>query len=371
MAKAAATSPALSAASRVIVLHGKDRMKADDHLRVLRTALTKVHGADGVDTVRFDGAQGPRIIADVLDEARSFGLMQQHKIILVDNADLLLKSDDDDAPASAPSKSKPRRGHAPASPRDLLESYAAEPSSGATLVLRAATWRTGNLDKAILAIASGGGSILKCDPLDPFEAIAWAIDRAKHHKTSINRDTAAMLIDAIGTDSGRIDGELAKLALAAGGTGQPITPDLITQLVGISRQEEFWAIQAALVQPYAGDTLAQLTQLLDVSRHDPVPIGFAYLEMARKIHLASRGLAQGINQSQLLGALKIWGPQKDLMQTGIMNMARALGPSGGLRLFSMTINSDMHNKSGLGDPVRNLEVLTVRFAAAAARAARR
>ena len=41
-------------------------------------------------------------------------------------------------------------------------------------------------------------------------------------------DAARMLVDLIGDDLGRIDSELAKLAIEADGPRQPITPDRVS-----------------------------------------------------------------------------------------------------------------------------------------------
>lgn len=368
MAKAAAPSAPLSAATRVLVLHGKDRFLQDEHLRVLREALIKQHGADGVDTIKFEGAQGARIIADVLDECRSFGLMQQHKVILIDNAEIMLKADDDDAPAPK-AGGKGKRAYVPQSARELLESYAASPSESATLVLRANIWRPGNLDKAIIA---GGGTILKCEPPSLADATAWAQKRAQvRHETTIEPKAAHALVNAVGSELGRIDNELEKLALAAigaagGKKGAPITLDLVESMTGVTREEEFWSIQSALLSPNPSEPLAQLRDLVEVSRHDPVPISFAYMEMARKVHTASRGLAEGVPAQRILGMLKIWGPGSEQMGAAILETAKAAG-SGAARLFDMAIATDAANKSSLGEPVRNLEVLTIRFNQLAAR----
>lgn len=368
MAKSAAPSPPVSAATRFLVLHGKDRFLQDEHLRVLRESLIKQHGAEGVDTVKFDGAQGQRIIADVLDECRSFGLMQQHKVILIDNAEILLKADDE-APAPK-SLGKGKRAHIPQSARELLESYAESPSDSATLVLRANIWRSGNLDKAILA---GGGTILKCEAPTLAEAAAWAQKRAQvRHETSIDPRAAAALVSAVGSELGRIDNELEKLALAAigmsgGKKGAPITLDLVESMTGVTREEEFWSIQAALLSPVAAEPLGQLRDLIEVSRHDPVPISFAYMEMARKVHTAARGLAEGVAPQRILGALKIWGPGSEQMGAAILETAKSAGPSAAARLFDLAVATDAANKSSLGEPVRNLEVLTVRFNQLAAR----
>ena len=347
----------------MLILHGKDRFRADEKLAEVTAALVKQHGEGGVDTVRFDGQQGPRIIADILDECRSFGLMQQHKIVLVDNADLLVKvsEEDEGGASSAPAKAGGKRGHAPASARELLENYAAEPSESATLVLRASTWRPGNLDKAVAAV----GQVHKCEPMSDDEAIAWAQRRAKDsHQTTISPRAAEDLVNAVGTELGRIDTELEKLALAAGGEGAPITVELVEQMVGVTKQEEFWAIQDGLLKGRTGQTIGELRQLIEVSRHDPVAIGWSYMDAARKIHMAASAVAQGTSLRALTKPLRLWGPDADRRIEELTNVAKATGPTRAARLFAAAVQTDGWNKSSHGEPIRNLEVLTVRFAQA-------
>lgn len=364
MAKAPANSAFASpdAGTRVLVLHGKERFLSDQYLRTLRDALLKAHGEGGVDTVRFDGASGGRIVADILDELRSFGLMQQYKIVLVDNADALLKADDEDAPPPPPATKGKKRAPAPQTARELLENYCQDPSQSATLVLRATTWRPGNLDKAVLALPKNAGLVIKCEPPDEGKALSWARKRCEsRHNSRIDEDAARLLISAVGADLGRIDNELEKLALAAGGAGEPITADLVQTMVGMTREEEFWSIQNELLSGEARAALTQLRQLLEVSRHDPVPIGFSYTDLARKVHSAASGLREGVNPVKIIASLRLWGPRKDEMVDAIMGAAKSLGPAGAADLLRACIQTDQANKSGLGDPVRNLERLTVRF----------
>jgi DNA polymerase III delta subunit len=360
----------LSAAARLVVLHGKDRFLQDEHLRVLREALAKAHGADGFDTVRFDGQQGPRIIADVLDECRSFGLMQQHKIVLVDNADLLLKEVEDEAPpprSPPPPKPVGKKGGArmPASmtPREILEGYAEDPSSSATLVLKAGTWRPGNLDKKIAALPGGQGAVIKCEAPTFEEAAAWAVKRckARHHST-IDPAAARTLVDTTGVDLGRIDSELEKLALAAGGDGSPITPELVELMVGMTRQDEFFNIQGSLLSGELSRALRHLRELIEVSRQDPVPVGWAYIEAARKLHLAARAVREGRNVFSLQYQLKAFGPGAQEMLANLAKITKTVSPGAAARLLNQTVKVDAGNKSGLGEAVRNLEVMAVKFA---------
>jgi DNA polymerase III delta subunit len=349
----------------VVVLHGKDRFLQDEYLRTLREALAKKHGADGFDTVRFDGQQGPRILADVMDECRSFGLMQQHKIVLVDNADLLLKAEDDDAPPPPKALGKKGSARMPAAhtPREILEGYAEEPSASATLVLRASTWRPGNLDKKIAALDDGQGAVIKCEPPTFDDAVNWAIRRCKaRHNSTIDPEAARTLVDTTGIDLGRIDSELEKLALAAGGDASPITLELVELMVGMTRQDEFFNIQGSLLSGDTPRALKHLRELIDVSRQDPVPIGWAYIEAARKLHLAARAVREGRNVFSLQYQLKAFGPGAQEMLASLAKITKTVSPGQAARIFNEAVKVDAGNKSGLGEPVRNLEVMAVKFA---------
>ena len=356
----------VSAQTRILILHGGERFKQDEHLSALRTAMTNAHGAEGFDTVRFDGIAGARIVADVLDECRSMGLMAQFKVVIVDNADLMLKSDDkeggdgDDAPepAPVPAGSRARRGGpVTLGPRKLLEAYAVSPSPNAALVLRANSWRTGNLDKAVIALGPAG-AVIKCDSPSEEESAAWAIERATAvHNTRLESAAATALISAVGSDFGRIDSELAKLALAAGGRGEPITEKLVASMTGITREDEHWGMQSRLIQGDAHEALEHLRLLLDVSRTDPVPIVWSYVDLARKVHGASRGLSQGIPRQQIISGLRMWGPTLDML----LAKATRIKPEAAARMLKAAIDVDAAGKSGQGDPRRNLEILTVKM----------
>jgi DNA polymerase III delta subunit len=363
----------LSSATRLVVLHGDDRFQQDLHLAFLRERLAEAQGAggggggggdDALQVVRFDGAPGggapPAAMADILDECRSFGLMAPFKLVVVDNADALLKAGDEDDAGSgdAPARRAPgpaRRGQR--SNRELLEAYAADPSDSAALVLRARTWRPGRLDKAVAALGPSG-AIIKCEPPTPAEAVAWARDRcARHHGATLAPDAAGLLVENLGPDLGRIDAELGKLALAD--PGRPITADLVRQFVGPSREEEFWRIERSLLSGDARQALAHLRELVDVSRHDPVPLNWAFVNLARKVHGLARGIAQGANPWSLRGPLKIWGSPEEFEQ--LLRIARKVPPRRAAALLQAAIDNDVRLKTSQGDPVINLESLALRF----------
>ena len=333
MAKRESSSDAakkLDATHRIVLLIGPEIFLAGEFTAQLKEILLAAHGE--IDTLHFDGATSQ--VADVLDECRSFGLMQQHKLVVVDNADQFVKADN----------------------RPLIERYTQSPSETATLVLRGTKWNKGKLDDMIEKV----GAIKACEELPPHLAIKWAVGRVqKRHGATIADEVAAELIDRTGCSFGRIDGELAKLAAAAGDT-KVITLELVDELVGRRREEEVWGIQHVLLSGDAAASLTHLREMLDVSRHPPQLIGWALTDLCRKLHGASQGNALKMNPFAIAKALKLWGSSKD----AILSAGARLSPDAARALYSAAIEADARGKSGLGEPEHQLERLTLQFASA-------
>ncbi len=316
------------ASMRIIVLAGKDPYLRSLHTDSLRTKLEEAFG--DVDVIHFSGAANS--IADVLDECRSFGLMQQHKLIVVDEADQLVKED----------------------ARPIIERYAQAPTDQATLLLRTDIWRAGKLDKLIDKV----GAVIKCDGLTESQATRWAFDRAqKQWGATIEPDAAERLVERVGPNVGSIDSALAKLATLAG-PGAAITSQMVTEMVGRSREEEVWAIQSELIVGDANRAVGSVHEALGLWRVAPVLVSFAMMDLARKLFIASRMLDEGATPQATYGPAKIWGPARE----AILRAARRASPADLAALFDEAVRTDVRSKTGVGDGKRSLEALAVRFA---------
>lgn len=325
------------ASSRFVVLHGEEFFLRQLRTQALREALEKAQGR--VDVVTFDGEKTPA--HEVLDECRSFGLIATHKLVIVDSADQLVKEDS----------------------RPLFERYAqaiidAKGDAPATLVLRAKTWRAGNLDKLIAQV----GAVVKCEPLDEGTAISWAVARCKKEFGGVlERDAAHLLVVRVGTDLGRLNAELGKLVAAAGegdaGAPAPIGRELVSEFVGVSREEEIWSIQSQVLGATPAHALGSLRSAIEVSRHPPALVFFALTDLARKLHAAGNGMRQGMNAWQLKGSLKLWGSSGD----AIADLAGKISPSDARGLLDHTLECLLRSRTGLGDDARLLERAVLRF----------
>lgn len=316
---------------RVVVLAGKELFLRTEHTEHLRKQLAKAHG--DCESFRFEGEGADP--AAVLDECRSFGLMAAHKLVVVDDADAFVTK-----------------------ARAMLERYCAAPSEQATLVLRAGTWRAGNLDKLIEQV----GVIVRCDEVDRSKAAGWLTRRAQSaHGVAIEPDAVRALIERTGCDLGRLDSDLGKLAANAGGPGGAgtITAALVAELVGLTREENAWAIQRVLLTEPPERALGELRVVLGNGKSDAaVPMSFAMCDLARKLVGAAEGLERGTPPAQIGRELGLWGDA-----TGpVLDAARRMGPGRARALFDRAIGVDAGIKSG-SDAERSLELLALAFMA--------
>ncbi len=353
--KSAAASPPPTADVRIAVFAGPEPFLREMHSRGLIASIEAKNGP--VQVARFDGLSAQ--IADVLDECRSMGLLAERKVVLVDDADQLIKEKEDDAgDAPAAVGRKPRGGPRHFSPRELLERYAAAPTDGVTLILRSGTWRPGKVDKLIEQC----GVIVKCDEPSERDAVAFVMKRAKEHlQRAIDAPAAELLVERIGPHVGRLATELEKLHAAAE-AGKPIGVDLVRKLVGLSREEEAWEIQRAILSGRPEQALGKLRELIEVSRVDMVPLRWSLADLARKLHSASSVLTARGNPWDAAKAAKLWGRPDDERNRVILDVAGKRRPGVWAALLSEAVEADYRGKSGRGDEVIALEILTLRFA---------
>jgi len=340
---------------RIVLLHGPEAFLREEGTRSLIGALEQKFGE--IEIFRFDGQTISA--ADVLDELRSYGLIQRHKLVILDFADQFLAAKDEDEEETEAPKEK-ARGAKPSkvrTNRELLGEYADRPVPDATLLLRAETWRPGNLDKKIAAI----GWIAKCEAIDASAAAAWCVARAQHdHQAKLARDAASLLVERLGSDLVRLDTELAKLATFVG-AGAAIDVAAVRELVGPSREEEAWAIQSAILAGSPSRALRTLHEIVALARtqsSQEVLVAWSISDLLRKLHAAARLLRQRVPPASIRSQLRLFGPGSDRL----IDVASRRPPSHYAELLHEALESDRRTKSGLGRAERNLEVLTVRVA---------
>jgi len=313
---------------RVLVLTGKEAFLREAHVQRLREKL--LEAGENPEIFRFDGAEHEP--ADVYDECRSFSLMGGYKLVIVENADQLVSGDN----------------------RDLAIRYVQHPTDSVTLVLRTDSWNRGkHLDEPILKV----GGFIQCEELTPQRAAGWTKKRAGRFGADIEPEAQVMLVERVGVGLVKLASEVDKLA-ALVGDGGVITADHVRELVGRSREEEVWAIQEPLLRADTHGSLALLNELLSVGAGAPtVLVRWAYTDLARKLHIVARSVADGKPPREGAKAAKAWG-------AGLEPLARAgaaLDQHRAAELLRAAVETDFRGKTSQTDERTALEALSVRF----------
>ncbi|MEM6257577.1 MAG: DNA polymerase III subunit delta [Planctomycetota bacterium] len=334
MAKKKTTSrkatAAVSAETRILVLHGPEQMVMAEHMDALKAGIAKAHGE--FETFRFDGKAAT--LSDVFDELRGYSLMSVYKLVVVDEAEAFVKAH-----------------------RAALERYAESVVDHATLVLRTPGWNRGNLDKKIAKV----GAVIKCEPPKPAEAARWLVARAaSHHGSELKQNAASALVERVGPHLMLLDAELGKLAVMS--SDGVIDIKLIDEAVGQSSDAKAWVMQEPLLvgmaRGSASQPLEMVRELIDLAGHDPVPVMWAAMDLCRKLSVAWAMKASGENEQAIGKAMRLWGPQV----RPFMDVVRRLDAASATRLMQTSLRADARTKSGLGQARRNLEALCVTLA---------
>jgi len=328
----AATKLDLKGPLYFIVLRGPETYLLSEYVKSIRETLEAKHGGE-IETYRYDGASDEP--ADILDEARSYSLMQTYKIVLVDNANELVSNENN---------------------RNILMRYLESPSETATIILRASKWLSGNptnFDK----MAAELGQVVKCEQPTADRAAVFVQKRAeKRYDCTIEPTAARQLVDLIGPSLSRLDAEISRLAVMAE-PGQPIDTDLITEHTGISREQQVWSLQSILLRAKPADAVLEVLELLEVSRQPPTLISYCVLDLIKKIRAANELSRSGLSSQEVASKLKIWGESKSL----ILKAAERINTENLNALMKDAVSLDVRNKSGYGVDTRGVELLTLRF----------
>jgi len=297
----------------VYALIGPDSFLQTEKLRQVLSTLGK-----DVQRTDLDGERAE--LAEVLDEARSFAMFGGSKLIVLRNADEFVSKY-----------------------REQLENYLESPSDSATLVLR---FNSMKKTERVYKLIAKMGQIEECyapDEKHVRELVAWIATRAKSaHKLSLKPEGAQLLADLIGSDLGRLDNELAKLALQC--EGKPIGPDEIRSSVAFQREQEMFELTNALATGKTDEALKRWRQLLQLdssAEFRAVTWLGMWLEDVRCFVETPNAFKNFWRYKEQFGQFK--------------QIAQSIGKHGVTKLVDLLADVDYRSKTGAGDAAANVE----------------
>ena len=159
-------------------------------------------------------------VADVINCARRYPMMAKHQVVIVKEAQNLLKIDE-------------------------LAVYAQNPMETTILVI---CYKNGKVDgrKKLIPAVEKVGVVFESPKLKDGMLPQFIADYLRRKQVSIEERACLMMAESEGADLNRMAGELDKLVLALPTGQMRITSDLVEQHVGISKEFNLWELRAAV-----------------------------------------------------------------------------------------------------------------------------
>lgn len=178
-------------------------------------------------------------VASVITLARSFPMMSDYQLIVIKEAQNLSKIDE-------------------------LEIYAKNPLHSTILVLN---YKNGTLDKRkkLYATIEKHGIIFQSSKIAEYKIPAFIASYIQGKGLSIDQKSAQMLSDYLGNDLSKLTNEIAKLLIAIPADQKQITPKLIEENIGISKDFNNFELLKAIIEK----NIFKVNQIADYFEKNP------------------------------------------------------------------------------------------------------
>ena len=198
-------------------------------------------------------------------------------------------------------------------------------------------------------------TIVEFTPLKDAEAKTWARLHLKSLKVSADEQVLSELIRVVGTDVQTLANELEKLASAAGSTNR-ITPNLIDELIGRSRELSNFELGDHLLAGNRKKALETLHRLLEDGAEPVMLVGLIagnYHRLALGKHLFARGGREEVFRNINLPPFKRDSYISMLQRSTAARIARGI---------QLTAAVDLAIKTSQATPRLQLEMLVCELA---------
>lgn len=209
--------------------------------------------------------------AQVTDMARRYPMMSEYQVIIVREAQVIKSL-------------------------DALERYLNTPVKSTILV-----WchKNGSIDKRkkVAALAEKAGVVFESAKLKDWQLNGFIEEYLKEQNVSIDQKSTQIIADHIGSDLHRLASELNKLTLSMGEDDRTVTPELVEQKIGVSKDYNPFELKSALINK---DVLKanRIVKYFDKnpkagSLYACLPLIFNYFQNLMIVHYAPNRAGEG------------------------------------------------------------------------------
>lgn len=159
--------------------------------------------------------------AQIADAAMSYPMMASHRVVIVKEAQAIRSF-------------------------DKLEKYAAKPMATTTLVI---CYKNGTLNRRtkFMTAADRTGVVFESKKMKDWQLPGFITSYLTRKQASIDNKSAAMIADHVGSDLNRLMSELDKLLISLPENDRRITPDMVEENIGVSKDFNSFELRTAIV----------------------------------------------------------------------------------------------------------------------------
>lgn len=159
--------------------------------------------------------------AQVADAARQYPIMAERILIIVKEAQLLKQT-------------------------EALERYLEKPSPQTILVM---VHKNGSIDRRrnMAKLIEKVGIVYESKKIKERDLVPFIENQIKMEKATIDPKSAQIIADSVGSDLSRLMSELKKLVLALSENDRRVTPELVEQQIGVSKDFNSFELKDAVV----------------------------------------------------------------------------------------------------------------------------
>lgn len=204
--------------SPIYLLMGDEPYYIDEITNMLAEAVVPEDMRDFNQTILYGLETN---VNDVVISSRRFPMMTDHQLIVIKEAQRLAKIDD-------------------------LEVYTKSPLASTVLVI---AYKGGTVDKRkkFAATVEKNGVIFESKKIPDYKMPAFISSFVQGKGMTIDDKSAQMLSDYLGNDLSKLSNELDKLIIALPEGQTRITPEVIEQNIGISKDYNIFELQKAII----------------------------------------------------------------------------------------------------------------------------
>jgi DNA polymerase III subunit delta len=184
-------------------------------------------------------------VATVVSEAKRFPMMAERQVVIVKEAHKLRNL----IPNESGDEDKPVKKKEPEKKGELL-AYCEKPQPTTVLVIchkyKKIDTRKKKAKDLLAAIETNGGVVFTSERIKDYKVAEWIQAHVTQQGYRIDPRTSGILAEYLGNDLGKIMNELGKLYISMKPGGN-VTPELIEQNIGISKDYNMFELQSALV----------------------------------------------------------------------------------------------------------------------------